>query len=82
MEVAGWAGALLILSAYLMVTTGRVTGQSLLFQAMNLGGAAGFVVNGWWHGAIPSAALNILWFAIAAFALVRIWTRRSSTSAM
>ena len=46
MEVAGWAGALLILSAYLMVTTGRVTGQSVLFQAMNLGGAAGFVVNG------------------------------------
>jgi len=65
-----------------MVTTGRVTGQSVLFQGMNLAGAAGFVVNGWWHGAIPSAALNILWFGIAAFALVRIWTRRSSTSAM
>jgi hypothetical protein len=64
-----------------LVTTGRVTGQSPLFQAMNLGGAAGFVVNGWWHGAIPSASLNVVWFAIAAIALVRIWKRRSSTSA-
>jgi hypothetical protein len=81
-EVAGWAGALLILSAYLLVSSGKVTGRSLLFQWMNLVGAAGFVINGWWHGAIPSASLNILWMGIAAFSLWRIWTaRRSSTSA-
>ncbi len=43
---------------------------------MNLVGAAGFVVNGLWHGAIPSASLNIVWMAIAAFALVRIAGRR------
>jgi len=42
---------------------------------MNLVGAAGFVVNGAWHGAIPSATLNIIWMAIAAFALWRIWRR-------
>jgi hypothetical protein len=71
-EVAGWAGAALILGAYLLVTIGRVTGQSAMFQAMNLAGAAGFVVNGWWHGALPSAALNVLWLLIAAFALWRI----------
>jgi hypothetical protein len=27
---------------------------------MNVVGAAGFVVNGWWHGAMPSATLNVL----------------------
>jgi hypothetical protein len=48
---------------------------------MNLVGAAGFVINGWWHGAIPSASLNIVWMFIAAFSLWRIWQRRSSTSA-
>jgi hypothetical protein len=53
-----------------------VTGQSLAFQAMNLGGAAGFVINGWWHGALPSAALNVLWFLIAAFALWRLARRQ------
>jgi hypothetical protein len=42
---------------------------------MNLVGAAGFVANGLWHGAIPSASLNIVWMAIAAFALVRISAR-------
>ena len=82
-EVAGWIGALLILLAYLMVTLGRLTGQSLAFQWMNLVGAAGFVVNGWWHRALPSAALNVVWMLIAAAALWQLWKRKaSSTSAM
>ena len=65
------------------MTTGRLTGQSAAFQWMNLTGAAGFIVNGWWHGAIPSAVLNIIWMLIAAVALLRLWTKKgSSTSAM
>jgi len=82
-EVAGWAGAALILLAYLLVTIGRLTGQSPAFQWMNLLGAAGFIVNGWWHGAIPSASLNVIWMLIAAVALWRLWKKKgSSTSAM
>ena len=75
-EIVGWAGAALILFAYLLLSAGRLTGQSLLYQGMNIVGAAGFVVNGWWHGAIPSATLNILWLMIGLFASVRI-VRRS-----
>ena len=52
-EVAGWAGASLILGGYLLLSMGKVTGQSLLYQGMNVAGAAGFIVNGWWHGAVP-----------------------------
>ena len=82
-EVAGWIGALLILLAYLMVTVGKLTGQSLAFQWMNLIGAAGFVINGWWHRALPSAALNVLWMLIAGVALWQLWRGKgSSTSAM
>ena len=81
-EVAGWVGATLILLGYLFLSAGRLTGQSLVYQAMNVVGAAGFVVNGWWHGAIPSAALNVLWLLIGGFASWRIIRRRgSSTSA-
>ena len=82
-EVAGWAGATLILLAYLLLSAGRLTGQSLMYQGMNVVGAAGFVINGWWHGAIPSAALNVLWLLIGAIASWRILRKRgSSTSAM
>jgi hypothetical protein len=77
--VAGWAGAALILFAYLFLSMGRLTGQSPLYQWMNVFGAAGFVIKGWWHGAIPSAALNVLWMLIGGFALWRIGRRKSST---
>jgi hypothetical protein len=81
-EIAGWAGAALILLAYLLLSLGRLTGQSVTYQAMNVVGAAGFVVNGWWHGALPSASLNVAWLMIGAFALWRIKARSgSSTSA-
>ena len=80
-EIAGWAGAGLILAAYLLVSMGKLTGQSPLFQWMNLVGAAGFVVNSGYHGAIPSAALNVIWMLIGGISLWRIWKRGSSISA-
>jgi len=75
-EIVGWAGASLILLAYLLLSAGRLTGQSVVYQAMNVVGAAGFIVNGWWHGAIPSAALNVIWMLIGAIALWRILSKR------
>ena len=81
-EIAGWGGAVLILLAYYLISAGKRTGQSALYQWMNVVGAAGFAVNGWWHGALPSASLNVVWAAIGAWALWRIWLRKgSSTSA-
>ena len=77
MEVAGWTGAGLILLAYILITMERLTGRSPAFQWMNLVGSAGFVINGLWHGAIPSASLNIVWMGIALFALWRIGRSRS-----
>ena len=71
-EIVGWTGAVLILVAYLMVSAGRLTGQSAAFQWMNLLGAACFIVNSGWHGALPSTVLNILWLLIGIVTLWRI----------
>lgn len=82
-EAAGWTGAALILLAYLLLSMGKFSGQSPLYQWMNIVGAAGFTLNGWWHGALPSAVLNVIWMMIGAVALWRILAKRkSSTSAM
>lgn len=71
-EVCGWIAALLILSSYILVSTGRLSGQSRAYQWMNIVAAAGFVVNSGWHGAIPSTALNVVWMAVGLFTLWRI----------
>ena len=73
----------MILAAYLLVSMERLSAQTITFQSLNVVGAAGFTINGWYHGALPSAALNVLWMLIGATALWRILKRRgSSTSAM
>ena len=72
----------MILLAYLLLSMGRLTGRSPLYQWMNVVGAAGFTINGWWHGALPSASLYVIWMLIGAVALWRIGKRGSSTSAM
>ena len=59
----------------------ELTGQSAFYQWMNVVGAAGFTVNGWWHGALPSAALNVIWMLIGAVALLRIAAARRKTDA-
>ena len=71
-EVCGWLAALLILGSYILVSMGRLSGQSRTFQWMNVVGAAGFVVNSGWHGAIPSTALNVVWMAVGLLTLWRI----------
>ncbi len=77
-EIAGWTGAGLILLAYLLLSMGKVTGQSPLYQGMNIVGAAGFIINGWWHGALPSAVLNVIWMMIGGVALWRIVAKRKA----
>jgi hypothetical protein len=77
-EIIGWTGAGLILLAYLLLTAGRIAARSVAYQAMNLVGALAFVVNSGWNGAIPSAALNVIWAAIAVYALATIGRGRAA----
>lgn len=71
-EIIGWVGAALILASYILLSNGKLHGQSPTYQWMNVVGAAGFVLNSGWNGAIPSAALNVVWMAMGLFTLWRI----------
>nr|WP_254447550.1 hypothetical protein [Sphingomonas sp. ID1715] len=56
----------------MLLSAGRIPARSVIYQALNLLGAIAFVINSGWNGAIPSAALNVVWAGIAIFALVRM----------
>lgn len=64
-EVVGWIGALSLLAAYTLLTAGRVTPSGRAYTALNLVGSGGLAANGIAHTAWPSAALNLLWLAVA-----------------
>lgn len=67
--LAGWAGAIIILAAYALLSLRRIEGNSPAYHWLNLAGAVGIALNSGWNGALPSAALNIIWIGIAAYAL-------------
>jgi hypothetical protein len=74
-EIIGWSGMALILAAYVLLSTGRIDGRSRAYQWMNVVGAACFIVNSGYNGAIPSATLNVAWAAIGLHTLWRVRQR-------
>lgn len=77
-DAAGWAGMALLVSAYGLVTAGRLAGTALTFQLMNLVGGAALMVNSAWYGAWPSAVLNLIWVGIGLVGLARARLRASA----
>ena len=75
-EIAGWIAAVLILTAYALLSAGKLTGKSVAYQVMNIVGAIGFVINTGYNGAIPSAVLNVIWVGIGVWALFKIRMNR------
>jgi len=68
-EIIGWIGAALILGAYLLLSSGRLRAETLTYHLMNILGALGFVINSGWNGALPSAAMNVVWMGIGVYAV-------------
>jgi len=68
---AGWGGALLLLTAYALVSARKIDGASMAFQLMNIFGALGIACNSYSNEAYPSAMLNVIWIGIGAVALCR-----------
>jgi hypothetical protein len=77
-NVVGWLGMALLISAYALVTAGRLHGPGLTFQLMNLVGGASLMVNSAYYGAWPSAALNLVWVVIGVVGLARARLRPSA----
>jgi hypothetical protein len=63
-ELCGWVGAILVLVAYYMVTTGRASGDSKPFQLINISGAILLIAYTYNCGAYASMIVNIMWVAI------------------
>ena len=71
-EIIGWTAAVVILLAYGLLSTKRLDAHSVTYQAMNVVGSAGFIVNSGYNHALPSAVLNVVWLMIGAYALYQM----------
>lgn len=74
--IIGWVGMALVLIAYLLVTTKQIVPNSRVYQALNLLGALGVIVNSIVNDAWPSAVLFIIWATLALIYLITLMKKR------
>ena len=70
-DICGWLGAGLLLLAYFRVSTGRTSGKSVGYQALNAIGSVFVGGNALYYHALPSFTVNVVWIAIALASLLR-----------
>lgn len=71
-DIFGWFGSAALVLGYALISTGRIDGKSITYHCLNLFGGACLIVNAAYHGAYPSAFVNIVWIFIALTAVVKI----------
>jgi peptidoglycan/LPS O-acetylase OafA/YrhL len=70
-EFCGWLGAILVLYAYFMISTGRQSGDSASFQLINIVGAAMLIYYTYHCQAYASMIVNVIWVFIGLSSFIR-----------
>ncbi|MBS0581064.1 MAG: hypothetical protein JSR36_17540 [Proteobacteria bacterium] len=68
-EIIGWSAAALMLSAYVLLTMGRLSARSRTYHWLNVLSGVGFIINSGWNGAYPSASINVVWALIGLYGI-------------
>ena len=68
-DIIGWIGALAILYAYFMVSSGKLMNNSYHFQSANILGAVCLAYHTYYNHAYASTVVNIIWIGIAFYSL-------------
>ncbi len=76
LDIMGWAGMVLVLGAYALLSAKKITSDTLAYHGMNMAGALLLAVYTYSKDAIPSALLNIIWCGIGTYALYGLYTSR------
>ena len=79
-EIIGRVAAAMMLSAYLLLTMGKLSARSNLYHWLNALSGAGFIINSGWNGAYPSAFINVVWMCIGLYGVFGRYLSGSSVS--
>jgi hypothetical protein len=72
-DITGWAGSVMVLIAYGLLSMHKLTANSKFYQSLNILGSACLIINTIFYRAFPSTFVNIVWLIIALIALVNIF---------
>ncbi len=81
LELIGYTADVCFVSAFWLVSSGRVRGEGWTFNSINLTGALLYGFYAWNKDAIPVLVLEIFWGAIALLAITKLLRGTSSAAA-
>ncbi|GGZ41429.1 hypothetical protein GCM10007049_38390 [Echinicola pacifica] len=70
-EVFGWIGAVLFISSYVLLSSGKLSQHGMMYHLLNLLGAICLVVNAIHFSDQANVLVNTVWAGIALLALVQ-----------
>jgi hypothetical protein len=79
-NLIGWTGVVFLLIAYALVSTKRCSGDSVIYQSLNITGALLLIINSFYFGAYPSVGINIAWVGIGFFTLINTLKKGKATT--
>ena len=66
----GWAGAIIYILSYLLLSLKKLPSHSKRFHGLNLLGAIGVTIAAFYNHDIPSVVLNVVWGIISILSIV------------
>jgi hypothetical protein len=72
LEICGWAGAIVLLTAYALNSYGWLASTGLAYQAANLVGSVLLMYYTYQKKAYPNTILNLVWALIGVVAIARL----------
>ena len=76
----GMAGTLMILGGFALLQAGKLSGTGLVYQLLNLFGAAGVLVSLWGSFNLSVFLLEAAWIAVSLFGIVRSFKVKQQAS--
>jgi len=70
-SIIGWAGMLMIILAYFLLSTKKLKSNSVTYNLLNFFGALGILVNTFVTKSWPSVALNGIMMGIAIYSIAK-----------
>ena len=70
-DIIGWIGSILLVAAFAYNLSGKLSTQSFAYLLLNIIGSICLIANGWYHWALPSVGINVVWVVFAGLAIYK-----------
>jgi len=75
-QIIGWSGSALLILAYVLVSSKKLSPEAVQYQLINLGGALFLLVYAIYTVAYPFVLVNFIWLIIGLNFLYKIYSKK------